>query len=299
MKSCKRSLSRFSSLLLWVLLCEVPDVNARSITTTQVLKAAPVDFMLEHDYRVTANDKTISTSIQRWFDTVPPWMDDGCANLEQSGDNWLLESITYNPARVNPSNPYFVESIFVYPQHFCHGVAFVVHLEDMTNIHTECDGQGARPWEDPRNRKVREESQNIPGLGVMVDAAGDPVTLDFHLDIPAVLPEKDVPESLRAPLREEYTDEEEFEKETAIRWHRASAWRGKQHIADIAAWETEANKPDQFELEDTVTYDDSWSNQVGVFTRNLTGCEFWGPVSIKIVSDYSKEYTTDLGRETV
>lgn len=77
------------------------NVNARRITTKQVQKAPPDDMVLEQDYEITANDRTINTSIQRRTDTSLEWMDDGCINLEESGDDRPLEEITYSPARAN------------------------------------------------------------------------------------------------------------------------------------------------------------------------------------------------------
>ncbi|KAK6509636.1 hypothetical protein TWF481_004369 [Arthrobotrys musiformis] len=313
MRAYSSSWSRLVLLFSWALLNGISNVHARRITVKQVQKAPPDDMLLEQDYAVTENDRTVSTSIQRWTDASPEWMDDGCTNLEESGDNWLLEEITYNPARANPSHPYFLGALLIFNRHFCNGIPLFLHLGDFTDdgeSETDIAEPGLRPWEDPRNGELEEGYQIVAGR------LNPSVPFNFELEIPDNLPSKDIPEDIRSPKREDFTDIDEFDREAATRWHKASAWRGKQHIEDIAAGMlVEANEvqgyghewygdleeiPDAFGGDDISGQNENeWFDRVAVFRRDLSLYGYWGAVSIKFVTDYSRWYTTNLQREVL
>ncbi|KAK6356914.1 hypothetical protein TWF718_001252 [Orbilia javanica] len=307
MKACTLfSLKNVLFLSCILILNGVSNVIARRITAVQVQKAPPDDMLLDRDYEVTEDDQTINKAIQYWTDRSPEWMDDGCINLEESGDDWLLQEITYNPARANPSHPYFLAGILVYNQYFCKGIPLLLRLGDFTDERdSEPGSPRIKPWEDPRNGEFEEGYQIVAGLRNRSQPNGEPndEPWEFQLEIPEVLPDRDVPESLRTPLREDYADEDEFERETATRWHKASAWRGKQHIQDIAddmywagAEGAVEGTPESEGDELAGDGSDSFS-QIREFGRDISSYGYWGAVSIKFVTDYSRWYTINLGDE--
>ncbi|KAK6534159.1 hypothetical protein TWF281_005494 [Arthrobotrys megalospora] len=314
MKACKLSLPKAAIFICWLLLNDVRTVDARIILAMQVKKVPPTNMLLEQDYEVTENDPTSDTNIQRWFDTSPEWMGDGCANLQKTGDNWLLQEISYNPARANPQHPYFLETILVFNQLFCKGIPLKLQLGDITYEDSSPGSPTSRPWEDPRNR-AKAVDQDVLGLEVRVNNAGELIPLDFHLELGDPLPGRDIPENLRAPSREMYTNEKAFDKEAGLRWHRASEWRGKQEIANIARYmeiedskavERNAERDETGRVEEEFGDDllDRYQNDNDRFDRiawttrdDLARYGFWGPVSIRFVSNYSQEYQTNLQRD--
>ncbi|KAF3206869.1 hypothetical protein TWF106_000574 [Orbilia oligospora] len=274
MKACSLSLLKIALAILWALLIDVPSVCARRITTKQVQKAPPDDMLLEHDYEVTEDDMTVDVSVQRWTDTSTEWMDDGCINLEESGDDWLLEQITYNPAR----------------------------LGDFTDERDlELGSPWNRPWEDPKNGAA-EEGHNL--ITFKLKKTDSEIKLRPETLEEIRLPDTDLPEELRPPLKEKYTDEVQFDIDTATNWHKASAWRGMQHIKNISkelsrAEAEEEQKWDDVERDELFQNENDWHNQIGEFGRDISLHGFWGAVSIKVVTDQTHWYTTNLQREVL
>ncbi|KAF3212541.1 hypothetical protein TWF192_000353 [Orbilia oligospora] len=302
MKACSLSLLKIALAILWALLIDVPSVCARRITTKQVQKAPPDDMLLEHDYEVTEDDMTVDVSVQRWTDTSTEWMDDGCINLEESGDDWLLEQITYNPARVNPSYPYFLDGILVFNEYFCQGVPLELQLGDFTDERDlELGSPWNRPWEDPKNGAA-EEGHNL--ITFKLKKTDSEIKLRPETLEEIRLPDTDLPEELRPPLKEKYTDEVQFDIDTATNWHKASAWRGMQHIKNISkelsrAEAEEEQKWDDVERDELFQNENDWHNQIGEFGRDISLHGFWGAVSIKVVTDQTHWYTTNLQREVL
>ncbi|KAK6516916.1 hypothetical protein TWF506_006800 [Arthrobotrys conoides] len=317
MKACSLYFLKVTLIALWALLIEVPNVSARRITATQVQKAPPDDKLLDYEYEVTEDDISVDISIQRWTDTSTEWIDDGCINLKESGDDWLLETITYSPARANPSHPYFLDSILVFNQHFCEGEPLRLDLGDFTDERDfEPGSPWIRPWENPRNGGVKENPYYIPGT---LNSDHKSLDVNFKLELPEKLPERDLPENVCTPLREGYTDELQFDLDTAVVWHQASALSGLQYMANLVGGKPKAeampaNKP-QVNLQQNngkhgkynpgsknyapSQYDDEYFDQIREFGRDISLFGYWGPVSIRFVTDCFQQYKVNLGREVL
>ncbi|KAF3093501.1 hypothetical protein TWF706_008739 [Orbilia oligospora] len=267
MKACSLSLLKIALAILWALLIDVPNVSARRITTKQVQKAPPDDMLLEHDYEVTEDDMTVDVSVQRWTDTTTEWMDDGFFN-----------------------------------EYFCQGVPLEFQLGDFTDERDlELGSPWSRPWEDPKNGAA-EEGHNL--VTFKLKTTDPEIKLRPETLEEIQLPDTDLPEELRPPLKEKYTDEIQFDIDTATNWHKASAWRGMQHIKNISkelsrAEAEEEQKWDGVERDELFQNENDWHNQIGEFGRDISLHGFWGAVSIKVVTDQTHWYTTNLQREVL
>ncbi|KAF3921092.1 hypothetical protein AA313_de0207258 [Arthrobotrys entomopaga] len=274
MRICEKRIPRqyiFHSLLLC---CRLLQINARFIRITQEWKE-PELIGPDYDYDYSENLPTGLTSRQTIYDTSPEWMHDGCIDLAKSAPPWLFTELVYSPARVNHSRvenihaPWLTE--FENPP----------YGEEPDNYQEIYNAMDANIFED--ENFLHEYSPGLTG-GDLLSRYGD------------------------SPERDSYEDSRDYILDKGNYHQGISGNRVSEYIGSLAA----AIDIEEHADENTgsmVEFEPGSLNALRAETGTGNGKDlqdvrddvgmygFWGQISIRFVSDYSRWHITELVKE--
>ncbi|KAK6523213.1 hypothetical protein TWF694_006105 [Orbilia ellipsospora] len=261
------------------------DLDARFIRFTQEWKE-PELIGPDVNYESSENLPTGLIGSETIYDTSPEWMHDGCIDLGRSQSPWLLTELIYSPAKVNR-------------------IPMYLPFEDLEmgeeNIHA--------PWltdfENPPYGEEPEDYQEVYSLSHQSLLEDE----EHLLEKPPRLPGGGLSSQYSTASRRAWQDEEKDSVLDKDDFQMAiSGYRGSEYIGSLAnAIDMEAEADEnigstfKFEPGTLNFFDDEMGTGDG---KNLQDVRdqigmygFWGPVSIKFVSDYSRWHTTQLVKE--